>query len=283
MGLTQREQNALAEIETWAMKLEDYPSNDFARTYDKWLERSFNRIPEDVRSTFFSKMDDWLFHLNALIQGASMQIEARQKIILAARALYSDIEGLEDLKRLSIDELIFLADHQMAKHRLLSAAQGGFAGTGGTVSLGIDLPLIVIINLRAVQMIATTYGYGVNTPYEMMLSLKVFHAATMPKRMQAEGWAGLLGELESEGDPFFYEGSEDVFDQTWMDLPLKQVMKGLFILFFRKKLIQGIPLAGVAIGAGMNYQLTRKVTDFANHFYLYRHLKEKGDSEFVGA
>ncbi len=49
----------------------------------------------------------------------------------------------------------------------------------------------------------------------------------------------------------------------------------MVILLFRRKVIQGIPLISMAIGAGANYQLTRKVTDLAHKYYQYRYLKEK--------
>ncbi len=49
----------------------------------------------------------------------------------------------------------------------------------------------------------------------------------------------------------------------------------MVIALFRKKLIQGIPLVSMAIGAGANYQLTRKVTEVAHKYYQLRYLKEK--------
>ena len=55
---------------------------------------------------------------------------------------------------------------------------------GGALSVASDLPAITFINLRLVQLIAMSYGYEVNTPKEMMISLKVFHAGTLPKRLQ---------------------------------------------------------------------------------------------------
>ena len=49
------------------------------------------------------------------------------------------------------------------------------------------------------------------------------------------------------------------------------------IVLFKKKLIQGIPFISMAIGAGANYQLTRKVTDFAHKYYQMRYFdRERG-------
>jgi len=49
----------------------------------------------------------------------------------------------------------------------------------------------------------------------------------------------------------------------------------MVIALFRRKMIQGMPLVSIAIGAGANYQLTRKVTELAHKYYQYRYLKEK--------
>ena len=42
-----------------------------------------------------------------------------------------------------------------------------------------------------------------------------------------------------------------------------------------RKLFQGIPVIGMAIGSTVNYRLTRNVTEFANRFYQVRHIVEK--------
>jgi len=276
MELTERENRLLVEIVEWAKEFNEHEQTDIQMTYAKWLDRSFERIPEEMRTQFFSKLDSWLFHLHAAIQGTQIQMDARQRIITSAKVFNEEIEYLEELKHLSIDKLTYLADHQIAKHRLYSFAQGGLTGTGGVLLLGVDIPAMTVINLRLVQLIAMTYGYDVNRPNEMMTSLKVFHAATLPKRMKCHGWNALVGEMDNPHlYNFFYEGSEELTDETWLEHPLKQGLKALVILMFRKKLVQGIPLIGMLIGSTMNYQVTRQVSEFAHKYYQYRFLKDK--------
>ena len=272
MALSVREQQILSEIKQWEQQLFNYEPTDFGMTYDKWLGKSLQVIPDQIRKQFYAKLDSWLFHLHAFIQGSQAQIDARQRILEAARMFKVEINELADLNNLTIDQLIYLTNQQMAKQRLYSFTQGGLTATGGILLLGIDIPAMAIINLRAIQLIAMTYGYEVNTPYEMMTSLKVFHAATLPKRMQQKGWESLLEELDEGSEQFFYEGSEELTNDTWLEQPLKQVLKSLFILLFRRKLIQGVPVIGMVIGAGMNYQLTRNVTEFAHKYYQLKYL-----------
>ena len=84
-----------------------------------------------------------------------------------------------------------------------------------------------------------------------------------------------MNELESSGDRYFYEGNEEITDVTWLEQPIQQLLKAMVITLFRKRLIQGLPVVSMAIGAGTNYQLTRKVTEFAHNYYQLRYLNEK--------
>lgn len=277
MPLTDREVKVYAEIKEWESRLLSYEPNDFQLTYEKYLENAFSLLPDETQKQFFTIVDSWMFHLHAIIQGSQLQLDAKERVLAAGRVFRSDIETIEDMRKLEIDQLQYIAQQQIAKHRLYSFTQGGLAGTGGALLLGMDIPAMAVINLRAVQLILMTYGFEVNTPYEMMTSLKVFHTATLPQRLQKQGWETLTAELENISGTYFYEGSEELADVTWLEQPVQQLLKAMVISIFRKKMVQGIPLVSMAIGAGANYQLTRKVTDFAHNYYQLRYLSDKGD------
>jgi hypothetical protein len=278
MTLTNREKKVLHEIREWESRLYSYEPNDFQLAYDKYIERSFQLLPIKIREQFFSSIDNWMFHLQAFIQGSELQMDAKERIMANGRIFLHTIETIEDMKLLSIEQLQYIAQQQIARHRLYSFTQGGMTGLGGTIGLAADIPGIVVINLRVVQLIAMTYGIEINTPFEMMTALKVFNIAMLPKRLQSQGWEELMHDIQHTDDTYFYEGSEDIASIAWVEQLLKQGMKGISILLFRKKIIQGIPFISMAIGAGTNYQLTRKVTDFAHKYYQMRYfLAEKGD------
>ncbi|MEH7252478.1 EcsC family protein [Neobacillus niacini] len=275
MPLSERETKVLNEIREWEKHLVNYEANDLQLTYEKYLERSFALLPEKFQHQFFSVIDSWLFHLHGMIQGSQIQMDAKERILSSGRVFNKDLQKIEDLRKLDIDQLQYIAMQQIARHRLYSFAQGGLAGTGGTLLLGTDIPAMAVINLRAVQLIAMTYGFEVNTPYEMMSSLRVFHTATLPPRLQKQGWAILMNDLESSNDRYFYEGTEEITDVTWLEQPIQQLFKAMVIMLFRKRIIKGIPVVSMAIGAGTNYQLTRKVTEFAHNYYQLRYLNQK--------
>ncbi|AXN37870.1 MULTISPECIES: EcsC family protein [Peribacillus] len=279
MEFTNREITIWNEISEWQENLYQYEPTDLAALYDKWLEQGFSLLPENVQQQFFEKLDTWLFHLHAMVQSSQVQIDAREQILASARMFNEDIETLSDLNLLTIDQLNYIANQHIAKHRLYSFAQGGISGSGGLLLLGSDIPAMTVINVRTVQLIAMSYGFEVNTPFEMMLALKVFNAGAMPKRLRGTAWEELIREVQTAEDDYFYLGIEELTNPTWMEQPLKQLLKAVSITIFRKKLVRGIPFISMAIGAGSNYQMTRNVSEFAQKFYQYRYLQEKKADE----
>jgi hypothetical protein len=276
MPLTDREKKVLDELSQWESKLYGYEPNDLELAYDRYLDRSFSMLPEEIQERFFSLFDSGLFHLHSLIQGSQLQMDAKERILAAGRVFQPELETIQDLRELPIEQLEFIAGQQIARHRIYSFVQGGMSGSGGNLVLGSDMPAMAVINLRIVQLIAMTYGFEVNTPFEMMVALKVFHTATMPSRLQSSGWTELKNDLDQAEDYYFYQGSDDLTDVTWLEQPIKQIFKGMAIMLFRKKHLQGLPVISMAIGAGANYQLTRRVTEFAHKYYQMRYFKEKG-------
>ncbi|WP_375089796.1 EcsC family protein [Peribacillus sp. RS7] len=279
MEFTNREMEIWNEISEWQENLYQYEPTDLAALYDKWLEQGFALLPENVQQQFFEKLDTWLFHLHAMVQSSQVQIDARERTLASARVFNEDIETLSDLNLLSIDQLNYIANQHIAKHRLYSFAQGGISGSGGLLLLGSDIPAMTVINVRTVQLIAMSYGVEVNTPFEMMMALKVFNAGAMPKRLQGIAWEELIREVQNAEEDYFYLGIEELTNPSWMEQPLKQLLKAVSITVFRKKLFRGIPFISMAIGAGSNYQMTRSVSEFAQKFYQYRYLQEKKADE----
>ncbi|HYK72692.1 MAG TPA: EcsC family protein [Pseudoneobacillus sp.] len=280
MAWSERDQKVYDELIEWENKLLSYQPNDFELTYEKYIEKTFLLLPDDIQARFFALMDGWLFHLHALIQGTQFQMDAKDRILSAGQMFDPQIESISDLRNLEIDKIKYIVQQQVSRHRFYSFAQGGLSGTGGAILLGSDLPAMVVINLRAVQLIAMSSGFEVNTPFEMMTSLKVFHIASLPPRLQMAGWQELKNELNDSQD-YFFEGNEKLTDVSWIEQPLKQILKVLAILAFRRKFLQGIPLISMAIGAGSNYYFTRNVTDFAQHYYQMRYLLEKEQSNLL--
>lgn len=275
MGLSEREWQVWEEIKEWEQQLHIGEQTDIINLYYLWLDNAVDALPTNTKNDFFSKLDDWLFHLHAIIQNSQLQMDARQQILTTAKIFDEDIQQIKELKRLSIDQLKYISQSQIVKHRLASIAQGGLTGTGNSLFATTDLLAMAMIQLRTIQLIAMSYSYDGKTPYELMLSLKVFYSATLPKRYQKSSWDALLEELNDMDQSYFYSGSEHITDEKWLEQLLKQIFKSLLLVFAKQRIVGRFPIVGVAIGAGMNYKLTRQVTEFAEKFYQYRFLSEK--------
>ncbi|WP_042459697.1 EcsC family protein [Neobacillus dielmonensis] len=276
MPLTDREKRTLQDIRDWEHTLINYEATDLEATVEKYLEQSFSLLPELTQQQFFSLIDTWLFHLNGIIQGSQLQTEAKNRILSLGRTIGTpDIEEIQDLRKLTLDQVQYIAEQQVTRHRMYSLFQGGLSGTGNALLLGADIPAMAVINLKVVQLIAMSFGVDTRIPFEMMTSLKVFHTATLPRRLQKQGWFSLMEELKDGEHAYFYEGKEELTDISWLEQPIKQMMKSITLIYFKNKKIQGIPLLGMAVGAAVNYRLTRKVTELAMKYYQLRYLKAK--------
>lgn len=279
MDWTKRDEVVWEELQEWRQSLFEYEATDFENAYDKWIDQAFSLLPDSLQIQFFEKVDGWLFHLNSLLRGSQLQSEAPQRILNVARSMDGNIHALSDLRNLSVDKLTYLAEQQAARHRLYSLIQGGMTGSGKPVWVSSDFLAMLVINLRAIQLTAMSFGYDVQSPAGLLETLKVYHTATMPDRLKMFGWEDLMNDLKKEGEEYYYDIPERVTDQSWIDEPLKQLLKIALIVMFAKKKISGKPLLSMAIGTGINYRTTRNMTEFALKYYQYKHLLQKNGGE----
>jgi hypothetical protein len=275
MEWTNRDEAIWEELQEWRQSFFEYEPTDFENAYDKWIDQAFSLLPDSLQSQFFEKVDGWLFHLNSLLRGTQLQSEASERIVGAARSFDDQVDTLADLRRLSVDKLTYLAQQQAAKHRLYSLIQGGMAGSGKAVWASSDFFAMLVINLRAIQLTAMSFGYDVQTPEGLIETLKVYHTAVMPARLKMFGWEDLMNDLKKEGEEYYYDIPERITDQSWIDEPFKQVLKMALITMLSRKKISGQPLLSMVLGAGINYRTTKNITDFALKYYQYKHLWQK--------
>ncbi|MDV2581223.1 EcsC family protein [Alkalibacillus haloalkaliphilus] len=267
------EERVLKEIERWEREVSSYVSNDFEKVYELWVQDQFNKLPKPVQRKFFESIDQWLLYTYTFLQGTNAQTEAYNRILQVGRTYDEDIQQIEDLRKLSIEKLTYLSDQQVARNRVYSFVQGGATGAGGWLLLGVDLPMMIGLNLRTVQLVGTSYGYNMHNPIEMVVALKVLHAGALPKRLQYEAWEELKGDIEQYDRLMSQE--KQLTNTSWIEQPLRNVFKTIAILMFRKKLFQGVPLISVGIGATVNYKTAKNVSDFAKRFYQYRAIQER--------
>lgn len=277
MGNFEREQLLLKEIKKWQVEnlyIEESMNN---LHYDEWIVKLMGKLSPDLREQYIQKVDSILFHFSTYIQNSEFLKEARKKIIVNAKVFNEQISDLHALKECSIDQLIYLSNQQVAKQRLLSLVQGGISGAGNRLVIGSDVPVSILLQLYSVQRIAMSYGYNVFEPYELVLTLKVFQMATLPKQFRYQYWEELETEIAGKDmlQSHFFEAEEHFIDSNWDQFLIKQLSKIVILYYFKKKFGKKLPIVGVVFGALSNYNLTREITETANYFYQKRWIMER--------
>ncbi|PWA11135.1 ABC transporter substrate-binding protein [Pueribacillus theae] len=265
MSLTKKERAIYEDILRW--------EEDFFQNPERQQQPSKPLFRFDGES--LELLDNLLFLFNLFMQSTKWHTSAADKLLDEARNFDESIQTIGDMQRLPVHTLMYISKRRIDKEQIRSLLQGGLSGTGNLLFLGLDLPSLLVLNLRAVQFIAMTYGYSVIHPVEMLLSLKVFYTATISKKDQYAMWKNLEEEAKMLNHPFFYEGSDKIIDNDWLQNQLKQIAKAFLIMMLRKKTRQGIPFLSIAIGAWLNYHFSHKVLEIADKFYAKRLLEER--------
>ncbi|WP_332689848.1 EcsC family protein [Halalkalibacter lacteus] len=264
------------EIKEWEEAFFISESTDIISTYSRLTERAFDQLGQKRKQKWLTMMDTCLLHLQAWLQHTRSYEETKRRVISHARMFDPHVATIDDLQSLPLEQLDYLAEQLMAKQRLLALGQGGLTGMGGAFLLLSDLPALAVIQLRSLQHLALVYGYDVRRPIEMMNMLKLFHVATIPKSYQADEWDKLIREVEEQDrDHVFYQGDDSIVGDSIFEQLIKQIVKSFVLTMLRKKVIQGVPLVGMAIGAGLNYRFSQQVIDIGQHFYQKRRLLEE--------
>ena len=146
---------------------------------------------------------------------------------------------------------------------------------GGAMLIAADIPLLFTINLRLIQQIGAAYGFPMRGLSYRPLVLSIFNVASSNSRearheaMREVSVAGASLARDSE-----YRGRvSGTFREQNRHLP-REIAKNIV----GRKLAQTIPIAGAAVGAGINYWFTTETaeTSFMLLRALYLERKERG-------
>ncbi|MGK5051968.1 EcsC family protein [Janthinobacterium sp. RB2P8] len=187
---------------------------------------------------------------------------------------HNDIVGL-DLSE--IDKVVGWLD---SKYKGIALVEGAGTGAVGAIGLAVDIPALIILNLRAVGEYAAYYGFDTSKQEERIFAFNVLGLASSP----SDGSKALaMAQL--------VKISQDVAKKTtWKELEkstfvkiIQEVAKALGVRLTKAKLAQTIPAVGAAIGGGFNAYFTMKVCDAAYYLYRERFLAEKHGHEIIYA
>jgi hypothetical protein len=227
------------------------------------------------------------------------------RVLRAYRRHGHTLENLADIRGLDLQVVDRVARFRRLNHIYASAAAaegagsgaaisggtllaaGGSAGAGAgaapglalvTTAVATDAAAVLMAASRVVAHTALYYGYNPEDPKEEIFLMSVISlgaASTQGAKMSAYSELSRLTQMLARSAP-------------WAKLNtsvLARVSQKFAAKFgqnlTKKKLGQFVPLAGIAVGAGMNYAMVDNIADAAYWSYRERFLRDKLGEEMA--
>lgn len=267
---TEYDRNAFEEIERWK-------APEQGRIGKAWA--IVNR-PIDAAGDFLMNVKGVGPALQTVVKGLTdvcndvAQWSVRPEAIFAEfrNDGHRDVHAYADIARLDLERVDQVVGRLAAKYKLMAGGEGGVSGATGAVGLAVDIPALILINLRAIAEYSAYYGIDPMRQSERVYALKVLAAASLGASSSKSLALAQLTRI-----------SKDVAKgRTWKELEqhtfvklIQKLAKELGIRLTKAKLAQVVPVVGAAVGFGFNYHFTSKVCDAAYHLYRERFLAQK--------
>lgn len=249
MRLTDYERRALRDIDRWE-RGETFLQQalGFAMRPVDW---AFERVvPEPAVDAMTEALTQALSALN----DASEWTFEEEDVLKVARETGLDPETIAELRDEPLPELDRLAKRFTSQNAVMASLSGGGAGLGGALLVAADIPVLFTVNFRLIQQISAAYGFPLRGPSYAPLVVSIFNVSASGSR---EAKSDALRELSVAGAAFAhgsdYRGrkAQGTLREQIGHLP-REIAKNLAA----RKLGQMIPVAGAAVGAGVNYWFT---------------------------
>ena len=247
MRLTDYERTALRDIERWERgETLLQQALGFAMRPVDWAFDQF--VPESVVDALTDALTQALSALN----DASAWTYDESDVLEKARAAGLDVDSVEALRDQPLEALDGLARGSTSQNAVLAALSGGGAGLGGLL-LAADVPVLFTVNFRLIQQIAASYGFPLRGPGYLPLVVGIFNVAASGSREAKSDVRRELAVAAASVDSGGYRGrrADGTLREQLGHVP-REIAKNLGA----QKLAQTIPIAGAAVGAGVNYWFT---------------------------
>jgi hypothetical protein len=268
MRLTQYEKDVRREIEQW----ERGDSSILAQAVN-WAMKPMDWVVERIAPPeVVDQAGDAIGQFLSALNDASEWTISTDDILKEAREAGLKAERVEDLRDQPIEQLDKLARSHFTGNQLLAAVEGGGTGLGGAFLIAADIPLLFGINLRLIQQIGASYGFPLKGPGYRPLVLAIFNVAASGGR---EAKHTALREISVAAAAMAHEQEykgriSGTFREQNRHLP-REIAKNIV----GRKLGQTIPVAGAAVGAGINYWFTSETAQATYMLFRALYLEHK--------
>ena len=268
MRLTAYEKSVQHEIEEWQRgdaSVLMQALNWAMKPMDWVVERV---VPADV----IDQASDAVGHFLSMLSDASEWTYDANDVLESARSLGLDVNDVEAMRDEDMEKLDKLARSHFTQNAVLAAVEGGGTGLGGAFLIAADIPLLFTINFRLIQQIGVSYGFLLQDPSFRPLMLSIYNVASSGSR---EAKNGALREISVAAAAFAnnlaYKGRvRGTFQDQNRHLP-REIAKNIV----GRKLGQTIPIAGAAVGAGINYWFTQETAETTYMLFRALYLERK--------
>ncbi len=264
MRLNKYEKQVQREIEAW----QQGGTSFFQQMFD-WAMKPVDWVMEQVvPEAVLDQASEATAQALTLLKDASTWTYDEKDVLRQAEEREIEVANLEDLRNQPLETLDAFAQSYFTENAIMAAVQGGGAGLGGVALLIADIPLLFTINFRLIQQIGGAYGFSMRGPEFQPLVLAIYNVSASGSK-DAKHYA--MRELSVAAAAFAhdieYKGrqSQNTFQEQNRHLP-REIAKNLI----GNKLGQMIPIAGAAVGAGVNYWFTTQTAEAA--FMMFRAL-----------
>ena len=271
MRLSDYEKRALREVEAWQRGSGNpiHQALNWAMMPFDWVVDNF--APPELIDQLGDAVSDAL----GTLKDASKWTFDEDSVLAKAADYDLEVTSIEDLRDAPLEKLDELALSYTSQNAIMAAVEGGGMGLGGVVLIAADIPLLFTINFRLIQQIGASYGFSLADPSYRSLLLAIYNVAASGSK---EVKAGAMREVSVAAASFAhdqeYRGrrSPDTLRAQNRHVP-REIAKNLI----GRKMGQVIPIAGAAVGAGVNYWFTTQSAEAARMLFraIYVERKER--------
>lgn len=268
MRLTSYEKEVQREIETWQHGEASLlvKAMNWAMQPMDWVVNQV--VPEEMLDQASNAVEQFLSVLN----NASEWTYDANDLLVTAKEQGLEVETIEELRDQPLEELDKLAKGLFTQNAVLAAIEGGGTGLGGAMLIAADIPLLFGINFRLIQQIGAAYGFHLKGPDYQPLVLSIFNvAASGENRSKNEAIREISVAAAAFANDLNYKGrvTGTLRDQN-RHLP-REIAKNIV----GRKIAQTIPIAGAAVGAGINYWFTSETAETTYMLFRALHIERK--------
>ncbi len=268
MRLTSYEKGVQREIEEWQRA-----EGSLVMQAVNWAMQPFDWVVRQVVSPDLEEQaDEFVTDFLSIVNDASEWTHDPADVLAEARRMGLEVDRVEDLRDQQLEKLDELARSHFTQNAVLAAIEGGGTGLGGVALIAADIPLLFGINLRLIQQISSCYGFTLSGPAYRPLVLSVFNvAATGGRESKSSAVREISVAAAAFANDLEYKGRvRGSFKDQNRHAP-REIVKNLL----GRKIAQLIPIAGAAVGAGVNYWFTTETANAAYMLFRTLYLERK--------